>query len=57
MQRALERKLPRIEIRQRIIDHFSLNALVAKTERVLLDLIDGQGHDSLVPEGEISPAF
>jgi len=51
MQRALERKLPRIEIRQRIIDHFSLNALVAKTERVLLDLIDGQGHDSLVPEG------
>ncbi len=38
-------------LRQRIIDHFSLKVLVAKTEGVLLDLINGQGHERLVPEG------
>lgn len=38
MQRALERRLPRIEIRQRIIDHFSLQNLLLETERALLDL-------------------
>lgn len=42
MQRALKRRLLRGEIRQRILDHFSLDNLVVATERALLELSQRQ---------------
>ena len=55
MQRALERKLSAREIRQRIIDHFSLGNLVVATERVLLALCGRQADVAVTRRENIPP--
>ncbi|MBS0159879.1 MAG: glycosyltransferase [Nitrospira sp.] len=54
IHRVLKDPRPGLVLRQHIIEHFSLKVLLTKTEQVLLDLMVGQAHDRLVPEGEIS---